>query len=325
MHGGEFMKVKVLEALALLLGIYVVYILVRLTYVFGYKKTPLKDLIDNTESTYLKRLSERLAKEIGIGLLLIVNFICLKIIPSSAMLILGKNGISISPYVFLGGLIFLAEVIIYSILYANFHIGELAIGGVKLSKSDSTDFIEYKNTVDKLINRYNEKLYAQNKIFLGIKEYCVHIFEEITRSRDPKSQYLYNIKNVLEEYQMLQKSKENDYKIDIYWKNELKYDSMKVVYNICQHSLNLIRDNTYLDGNTTVIEEVGKSLVVSPVQSRVIDGEIFILVLSHNESQILDAEAYIIQNIIVGIDELIFNEIELYDIKYPYEEEMPEE
>lgn len=319
------MKVKVLEALAILLGIYVAYILVKLTYVFGYKKTSLKDLIDNTESTYLKRLSARLAKEIVIGLLLMVNFICLKIIPSSAMLILGRNGISISPYVFFGGLLFLAEVIIYSVLYANFHIGELAIGGVKLSKSDSTDFIEYKNTVDKLINRYNEKLYAQNKIFLGIKEYCVHIFEEITRSQDPKSQYIYNIKNVLEEYQMLQKSKENDYKIDIYWKNELKYDNMKVVYNICQHSLNLIRDNTYLDGNTTVIEEVGKSLVVSPVQSRVIDGEIFILVLSHNESQILDAEAYIIQNIIVGIDELIFNEIEIYDIKYPCEEEIPEE
>ena len=311
------MKTKVLEALALLLGMYVIYMLFKLAYVFGYKKTSLKDLIDNTESTYLKRLSERLVKEIGIGLILVVNFICLVIIPSSAMLILGKNGISISPYIFFGGLLFLAEIIVYSILYANFHIGELAIGGVKLSKSDSSDFIEYKNTVDKIINRYNEKIYAQNKIFLGIKEYCSHIFEEITRSRDPKSQYLYNIKNVLEEYQRLQKSKENDYKIDIYWKNDLKYDNMKAIYNICQHSLNLIRDNTYLDGNTTVIEEVGKSLVVSPVQSRVIDGEIFILVLSHNESQILDAEAYIIQNIIVGIDELIFNEVEIYDIKYP--------
>lgn len=319
------MKTKVLEALALLLGMYVTYILVKLAYVFAYKNTSLKDLMDNTESTYLKRLSDRLAKEIGISLLLLVNLICLMIIPSSAMLILGKNGVSISPYIFFGGLLFLAETIIYSFLYANFHIGELAIGGVKLSKSDSTDFIEYKNTVDKLINRYNEKLYAQNKIFLGIKEYCGHIFEEITRSQDPKSQYLYNIKNVLEEYQRLQKSKENDYKIDIYWKNELKYDNIKTVYNICQYSINLIRDNTYLDGNTTVIEEVGKSLVVSPVQSRVIDGEIFILVLSHNESQILDAEAYIIQDIIVGIDELIFNEVEIYDIKYPIEEEIPEE
>jgi hypothetical protein len=319
------MKLKVLEALALLLGVYVVYILGRLAYVFGYKKTPLKDLIDNTESTYLKRVSERLTKEISIGLLLIVNFICLIIIPSPAMLVLGKNGISISPYIFFGGLLFLVEIIIYSVLYANFHIGELAIGGVKLSKSDTSDFIEYKTTIDKLISRYNEKIYAQNKIFLGIKEYCTHIFEEITRARDPKSQYLYNIKGVLEEYQMLQKSKENDYKIDIYWKNELKYDNIKVIYNICQHSVNLIRDNTYLDGNTTVIEEVGKNLVVSPVQSRVIDGEIIILVLSHNESQILDAEAYLIQNIIVGIDELIFNEIELYDIKYPREEELPEE
>lgn len=319
------MKTKVLEALAILLGMYVAYILAKLTYVFGYKKTSLKDLVDNTESTYLKRLSEQLAKEIGIGLLLVVNFICLIIIPSSAMLILGKNGVSISPYIFFGGLLFLAEVVIYSVLYANLNIGELAIGGIKLSKSDSTDFIEYKNTVDKLIIRYNEKLYAQNKIFLGIKEYCVHIFEEISKTQDPKSQYLYNIKNVLEEYQMLQKSKENDYKIDIYWKNELKYDNMKVIYNICQHSLNLIRDNTYLDGNTTVIEEVGKSLVVSPVQSRVIDGGVFILVLSHNESQILDAEAYIIQDIIIGIDELIFNEIELYDSEYPCEEEMTEE
>jgi hypothetical protein len=325
MYRRELMKLKVLQALALLLGIYIVYILGRLAYVFRYKKTPLKDLIDNTESTYLKRVSERLTKEISIGLLLVVNFVCLIIIPSPAMLILGKNGISISPYIFFGGLLFLAEVTIYSVLYANFHIGELAIGGVKLSKSDTTDFIEYKNTIDKLISRYNEKIYAQNKIFLGIKEYCTHIFEEITRAQDPKSQYLYNIKGVLEEYQMLQKSKENDYKIDIYWKNELKYDSIKVVYNICQHSINLIRDNTYLDGNTTVIEEVGKSLVVSPVQSRVIDGEIIILVLSHNESQILDAEAYLIQNIIVGIDELIFNEIELYDIKYPREEELPEE
>ena len=316
------MKTKVLEALALLLGIYIAYILVKLAYVFGYKKTSLKDLVDNTESTYLKKLSERLIKEIGIMLILIVNFLCLSIIPSSAMLILGKNGISISPYIFFGGLLFFAEVGIYFVLYANLNIKELAIGGVKLSKSDSADFIEYKNTVDKLIIRYNEKLYAQNKIFLGIKEYCAHIFEEITKSDDPKSQYLYNMKMVLEEYQMVQKSKENDYKIDIYWKNQLKYDSMKIVYNICQHSINLIRDNTYFDGNTTVIEEVGKSLVVSPVQSRVIDGEIFILVLSHNESQILDAEAYIIQNIIVGIDELIFNEIELYDIKYPSEEEM---
>ncbi|MDF2840494.1 MAG: hypothetical protein K0Q99_1266, partial [Clostridia bacterium] len=90
------------------------------------------------------------------------------------------------------------------------------------------------------------------------------------------------------------------------------------------HSLNLIRDNTYIDGNTTVIEEVGKSLVVSPVQSRVIDGGIFIMILSHNESQILDSEAYIIQNIIVGIDELIFNEVELYDIKYPSEQDICE-
>ncbi|MDF2593488.1 MAG: hypothetical protein K0S75_2954 [Clostridia bacterium] len=314
------MKTKVLEALALLLGIYAAYILFKLAYVFAYKRIPLKDLMDNTESAYLRRLSDRLTKEIGIGLLLVVNFICLIIIPSSAMLILGKNGISISPYIFFGGLLFLAEVTIYSFLYANLHIGELAIGGVKLSKSDSSDFIEYKNTVDKLINRFNEKLYAQNKIFLGIKEYCSHIFEEITRSENPKSQYIYNIKNVLEEYQRLQKSKENDYKIDIYWKNEMKYDNMKTIYNICQHSVNLIRDNTYFEGNTTVIEEVGKSLVVSPVQSRVIDGEIFILVLSHNESQILDAEAYVIQDIIVGIDELIFNEVEIYDIKYPCEE-----
>lgn len=318
------MKAKVLEALALLLGIYVLYIIAKLAYVFGYKKTPLKDLVDNTESPYLKRLSERLSKEIGIGLLLIVNFICLMIIPSSAMLILGKNGMSISPYIFFGGLLFLAEIIIYSIIYANLHIGELAIGGVKLSKADSADVVEYKNTVDKLINRYNEKLFAQNKIFLALKEHCNYIFEEITRAEEPQNVYIQGIRDVLEEYQMLQKSKENDYKIDIYWKNELNYDKMKIVYNICQHSLNLIRDNTYIDGNTTVIEEVGKSLVVSPVQSRVIDRGIFIVILSHNESQILDSEAYIIQNIIVGIDELIFNEIELYDIKYPCEQEIPE-
>ena len=99
---------------------------------------------------------------------------------------------------------------------------------------------------------------------------------------------------------------------------------MKSIFNICQHSLNLIRDNTYKDGNTTVIEEVGKSLVVSPIQSRVIDNGVFIAVLSHIEHQILDAEAYIIQNIIVGIDELIFNEIELYDMKYPTEEDVME-
>ncbi|OGO77990.1 MAG: hypothetical protein A2Y23_12110 [Clostridiales bacterium GWB2_37_7] len=64
--------------------------------------------------------------------------------------------------------------------------------------------------------------------------------------------------------------------------------------------------------------------MISPVQSRVIDRGVFIVVLSHNESQILDAEAYIIQNIIVGIDELIFNEVELYDIKYPCEQELSE-
>ncbi|MDF2533151.1 MAG: hypothetical protein K0Q65_2732 [Clostridia bacterium] len=318
------MKTKVLEALALLLGMYVLYIVFKLAYVFGYKKTSLKDLVDSTESPYLKRISERLMKEIVIGLLLVANLICLTIIPSTAMLILGKNGMSISPYIFFGGLLFLAEIIIYSILYANFHIGELAIGGVKLSKSDSVDVIEYKNTVDKLIKRYNEKLYAQNKIFLALKEHCSYIFEEITISDDPKGVYLYNIKNVLVEYQMLQKSIENDYKIDIYWKSELNYDKIKIVYNICQHSINLIRDNTYMDGNTTVIEEVGKSMVVSPVQSRVIDGGIFIVILSHNESQILDAEAYIIQNIIVGIDELIFNEIEIFDLKYPCEQEVSE-
>jgi hypothetical protein len=317
-------KVKVLEALALLLGIYVIYILVKLAYVFWYKKTPLKDLIDNTESPYLKKLAERLSKEIGIGVLLIVNFVCLAIIPSPAMIILGENGMSVSPYIFFGGLLFLVEAVIYSLIYANLHIGELAIGGVKLSKSDSEDVIEYKNTVDKLINRYNEKLYAQNKIFLALKEHCTYIFEEITKSQDPKCVYINNIKYVMEEYQMLQKSKENDYKIDIYWKNEMNYDRMKAEYNICQHSINLIRDNTYIDGNTTVIEEIGKSLVVSPAQSRVIDKGIFIVVLSHNESQILDAEAYIIQNIIVGIDELIFNEIELYDLKYPCEQEVPE-
>lgn len=318
------MKVKVLESLALLLGIYVLYILVKLAYVFYYKKTPLKDLIDNTESPYLKKLAERLSKEIGIGVLLIVNFICLAIIPSPAMMILGENGMYVSPYIFFGGLLFLAEAVIYSLIYANLHIGELAIGGVKLSKSDSENVIEYKNTVDKLINRYNEKLYAQNKIFLALKEHCNYIFEEITKSQDPKGVYIKNIKYVMEEYQMLQKSKENDYKIDIYWKNEMNYDRMKTEYNICQHSINLIRDNTYMDGNTTVIEEVGKSLVVSPAQSRVIDKGIFIVVLSHNESQILDAEAYIIQNIIVGIDELIFNEIELYDLKCPSEQEVPE-
>jgi hypothetical protein len=317
-------KVKVLEALALLLGIYVLYILVKLAYVFWYKKTPLKDLVDNTESPYLKKLAERLSKEIGIGVLLIVNFVCLAIIPSPAMIILGENGMSVSPYIFFGGLLFLVEAVIYSLIYANLHIGELAIGGVKLSKSDSEDVIEYKNTVDKLINRYNEKLYAQNKIFLALKEHCTYIFEEITKSQDPKCVYINNIKYVMEEYQMLQKSKENDYKIDIYWKNEMNYDRMKAEYNICQHSINLIRDNTYIDGNTTVIEEIGKSLVVSPAQSRVIDKGIFIVVLSHNESQILDAEAFIIQNIIVGIDELIFNEIELYDLKYPCEQEVPE-
>jgi hypothetical protein len=318
------MKLKVLEALALLLGTYLLYIFSKLAYVFWYKKTPLKDLFDNTESPYLKRLSERLSKEIGIGLLLIANFICLAIIPSSAMLILGKNGISISPFIFFGGLLFLVEAIIYFTIYANFNIGELAIGGVKLSKSDSEDIIEYKNTVDKLINRYNEKLYAQNMIFLALKEHCNYIFESITRTEDPKAEYIQGIKDVLAEYQMLQKSKENDYKVDIYWKNETNYDKMKALYNICQHSLNLIRDNTYMDGNTTVVEEVGKSLVISPVQSRVIDGGVFIVVLSHNESQILDSEAYIIQNVIVGIDELIFNEVELYDLKYPCEQEVPE-
>ena len=240
------------------------------------------------------------------------------------MRILGENGMSISPYIFFGGLLFLAEIIIYSIIYANLHIGELAIGGVKLSKSDSDEIIEYKNTVDKLIDRYNEKLYAENKIFLALKEHCCYIFDNITRAEEPKSVYIESIKHVLEEYQMLQKSKENDYKIDIYWKNEMNYDKLKIAYNFCQYSLNLIRDNTYVDGNTTVIEEVGKSVVISPVQSRVIDRGVFIVVLSHNESQILDAEAYIIQNIIVGIDELIFNEVELYDIKYPCEQELSE-
>lgn len=318
------MKTNVLEALALLLGVYVLYIFAKLAYVFWYKKTPLKDLIDNTESPYLKKLADRLSKEIGIGLLLIANFVCLAIIPSPAMLILGMNGISISPYIFFGGLLFLAELVIYAIIYANLHIGELAIGGVKLSKSDSEGIIEYKNTVDKLITRYNEKLYAQNKIFLALKEHCSYIFESITRAEDPKAAYIASLKDVLAEYQGLQKSIESDYKIDIYWKNEMNYDKMKTVYNICQHSLNLIRDNTYLEGNTTVIEEVGKSLVVSPAQSRVIDGGVFIVVLSHIESQILDSEAYIIQNIIVGIDELIFNEVELYDLKYPCEQEDPE-
>jgi hypothetical protein len=311
------MKNKVLAALGLLLGIYVLYILAKFAYVFWYKKTPFKDLIDNTESSYLKRLAGQLSKEVGIGLLLITNYTCLMIIPSSAMLILGKNGISISPYIFFGALLFLAEVIIYSVIYANLHIGELAIGGVKLSKSDSVDVLEYKNTVDKLVNRYKEKLYAQNKIFLALKEHSSYIFEEITKSQDPKSAYIENIRYVMEEYLALQSSRENDYRIDIYWKDEMHYGKLKAIHNICQYSVNLIRDNTYDDGNTTVIEEVGKSLVVSPVQSRVIDGGIFILVLSHKESQILDAEAYIMQNIIIGIDELIFNEVELYDIKYP--------
>jgi hypothetical protein len=318
------MKSKVLEALALLLGIYMLYIFAKLVYVFWYKKTPLKDLFDNTESSYLKRLAERLSREVGIGVLLIANYAALRIIPSPAMIILGKNGMSISPYIFFGGLLFLAEVMIYAIIYTNLHIGEFAIGGVKLSKQDSENVIEYKNTVDKLITRYNEKLYAQNKIFLALKEHCSFIFESITRAEDPKTEYIEGIRDVLAEYQMLQKSKENDYRIDIYWKNKLDYDKMKTTYNICQHSLNLIRDNTYIDGNTTVIEEVGKSLVVSPVQSRVIDGGIFIMILSHNESQILDSEAYIIQNIIVGIDELIFNEVELYDIKYPSEQDICE-
>lgn len=312
------MKVKVLIALALLLGMYLLYILVKVAYVFWYKKTPLKDIIDNAESPYLKNLSDRMSKEIGIGLLLIANFICLSIIPSSAMLILGENGLSLSPYIFFGALIFLAELVIYSFIYANLSIGELAIGGVKLSKLESADVIEYKNTVDKLINRYKEKLYAQNKIFLALKEHSSYIFEEITSAQNPKTVYINSIRCVLQEYQNLQVAKENDYKIDIYWKSETDYDKVKVIYNICQHSSNLIRDNTYKNGNTTVIEEVGKSIVVSPMQSRVIDGEVLIIILSHKEDQILDSEAYIIQNIIIGIDELIFNEIELYDFKYPY-------
>lgn len=311
------MKVKVLTALGFLLGIYFVYILLRLAYVFWYKKTPLKDLLDNTECPYLRRLAGQLWKELGIGLLLLTNYICLAVIPSDAMLILGKNGISISPYIFFGALLFIAETAVYSAIYANLHIGELAIGGVKLSKSDTADVIEYKNTVDKLLTRYKEKLYAQNKIFLALKEHCAFIFEEISKAQNPQQSYIENIKYVLEEYLSLQSSKESDYKIDIYWKNEMHYDRLRTVYNICQHSVNLIRDNTYCDGNSTVIEEVGKSIVVSPVQSRVIDGGIFILVLSHNEKQILDSEAYIMQNIIIGIDELIFNEIELFDMKYP--------
>ncbi|MGB7605107.1 MAG: hypothetical protein WBL93_06490 [Lutisporaceae bacterium] len=310
------MKVKVLIALALLLGMYLLYILVKVAYVFWYKKTPLKDVIDNAESPYLKNLSDRMSKEIGIGLLLIANFICLSIIPSSAMLILGENGLSLSPYIFFGALLFLAELVIYSFIYANLSIGELAIGGVKLSKLESADVIEYKNTVDKLINRYKEKLYAQNKIFLALKEHSSYIFEGITSAQDPKTVYINSIRCVLQEYQNLQVAKENDYKIDIYWKSETDYDKVKVIYNICQHSSNLIRDNTYKNGNTTVIEEVGKSIVVSPMQSRVIDGEVLIIILSHKEDQILDSEAYIIQNIIIGIDELIFNEIELYDFKY---------
>lgn len=311
------MKAKVLVALALLLGMYLLYILVKIAYVFWYKRISLKDLADNTESPYLKRLADRMSKEVGIGLLLVINFACLAIIPSSAMLILGKNGISLSPYVFFGGLLFLAELIIYSFIYANLSIGELAIGGVKLSKIESADVIEYKNTVDKLINRYKEKLYAQNKIFLALKEHSSFIFEEITMTENPKAMYIDNIRSVLQEYQSLQESKENDYRIDLYWKSEVDYDKIKEIYNICQHSTNLIRDNTYKDGNTTVIEEVGKSIVVSPMQSRVIDGEIFIVALSHKEDQILDSEAYMIQNIVIGIDELIFNEIELYDLKYP--------
>lgn len=311
------MKVKVLIALALLLGMYLLYILVKIAYVFWYKKTSLKDIIDNAESPYLKNLSDRMSKEIGIGLLLIINFICLSIIPSSAMLILGENGLSLSPYIFFGALLFLAELVIYSFIYANLSIGELAIGGVKLSKLESADVIEYKNTVDKLINRYKEKLYAQNKIFLALKEHSSYIFEEIASAQNPKTVYINSLRCVLEEYQNLQVAKENDYKIDIYWKSETDYDKVKVIYNICQHSSNLIRDNTYKNGNTTVIEEVGKSIVVSPMQSRVIDGEALIIILSHKEDQILDSEAYIIQNIIIGIDELIFNEIELYDFKYP--------
>lgn len=318
------MKTKVLMALGLLLGVYLAYVIAKAVYILYYKKTPLKDLMDNTESPYLKKLSERMAKEVMIGLLLLVDYICLIIIPSPAMLVLGQNGISISPYIFFGSLLFLVEAIIYGVVYANLNIGELAIGGVKLSKTDSEDVLEYKTTVDKLINRYKEKLYAQNKIFLALKEHCSYIFEEITRSRNPKKTYLECIKTVLEEYQNLQPSIEKDYKIDIYWKNDIDYDKIKTTYNLCQHSLNLIRDNTYKEGNTTVIEEVGKSLVVSPMQSRVIDGGIFIVVLSHIENQILDAEAYIIQTIIVGIDELIFNEIELYDIKNPCDQETME-
>jgi len=310
------MKEKVLIALALLLGMYLSYILIKVAYVFWYKKTPVKDLINNTESPYLRRLSERISKEIGIGLLLIINFICLSIIPSSAMLILGQNGLSLSPYVFFGVLLFLAEVIIYAFIYANLSIGELAIGGVKLSKIESADVIEYKSTVDKLINRYKEKLFAQNKIFLALKEHSNYIFEEITSAKDPKTVYINNLRYVLQEYQNLQVAKESDYKIDIYWKSETDYDKIKEMYNICQYSSNLIRDNTYKNGNTTVIEEVGKSIVVSPMQSRVIDGEALIIILSHKEDQILDSEAYIIQNIVIGIDELIFNEIELYDLKY---------
>lgn len=311
------MKAKVLIALAMLLGMYLLYILTRVAYVFWYKKISLKDLVENTESPYLKRAADRMTKEIGIGVLLALNFACLSIIPSTAMLILGKNGLSLSPYVFFGGLLFLAELIIYSFIYANLSIGELAIGGVKLSKMESADVIEYKNTVDKLINRYKEKLYAQNRIFLALKEHSSFIFEEITRTEHPKSVYIDNIRSVLQEYQNLQESKENDYKIDVYWKSDTDYNKLKEIYGICQYSTNLIRDNTYKEGNTTVIEEVGKSIVVSPIQSRVMGGEIFIIVLSHKEDQILDSEAYMIQNIIVGIDELIFNEIELYDLKYP--------
>lgn len=311
------MKARVLVALASLLGMYLFYILVKFAYVFWYKKVSLKDLADNTESLYIKRQAGIMSREIGIALLLIVNFTCLAVMPSQAMLILGKNGLSLSPYVFFGGLLFLAEIVIYSLIYANFSVGELAIGGVKLSKIESAEVIEYKKTVDKLINRYKDKLFAQNKIFLALKEHSSFIFEEITRTENPKGVYIERLKDVLEEYQNLQQEKENDFKIDIYWKSEINYDKLKEIYSICQHSTNLIRDNTYKDGNTTVIEEVGKSIVVSPMQSRVIYGEIFIIVLSHKEDQILDSEAYIIQNIIVGIDELIFNEIELFDLKYP--------
>ena len=123
------MKTKVLLALGILLGIYVLYILGKLAYIFLYKRTPLKDLIDNTESPYLRKLSDRLAKEIAIGLLLIINFICLIIIPSPAMEILGENGVSISPYIFFGALLFLAETMIYSVIYADFNIGSWQSAG----------------------------------------------------------------------------------------------------------------------------------------------------------------------------------------------------